>query len=122
MELRKPEQQNKESTEEVKGLMDALTEQFTEKIEVDFTEGTYIIEVDSFTLAIVLTGQVLEIRSIDVRGNSGVGHLVVETVQNFADENDLEVLVCNVVGTAQGFWEKMGYLEGEVEGEYFRPS
>lgn len=114
----------KEQTEEIhagiRDLLDVLSETIGGNPVVAFTDGTYEIEADHFTLTCTIDDVVFEIRSIDVRDNPGLGHQIIDVIHEYADENDLTVIASTVRDSAQGFWEKMGYQAGEVAGEFFR--
>lgn len=97
-----------------------LSEATGEYLSVEYVDGTYKIEADSFTLTFANEDKVFEIRSIDVRGNAGLGRQIIMSIHEYADENGLEVIASNVLDTARGFWEKMGYHEGGAPDEYFR--
>jgi len=101
-------------------LIAEMHEVLDEHLDIEKVDDTYEIEGDTFSLTFTQSDEILEIRSIDVRGNSGRGTEVVECIHAYADEHGLEVIASNVVDTAQGFWQKMGYQEGEEVGEYFR--
>lgn len=55
-----------------------------------------------------------------MRSNAGLGHQIISAIHEYADQSGLEVIASNVRDVARGFWEKMGYQEGEAEDEYFR--
>lgn len=120
MEKHKPEQQGVLMEAEIGEFVHTLSEVTGEFLPVEYIDGTYEIEADTFTLTFTVDTDVFEIRNIDVRGNAGLGHQVVEAIHEYADENDLEVIASNVRDTAIGFWQKMGYQEGDGDEEYFR--
>lgn len=106
--------------EELREFINELSERTGEYLPVEYVEGTYGVEADGFTLTFTLEDDVFQIRSIDVRGNTGLGRQIIAAVHEYADDNGLEVIASNVLDTARGFWEKMGYQEGEAEDEFFR--
>lgn len=106
--------------EGLRGFIHELSELTGEYIPVEYLDGTYEIEADSFTLTFTVDDTLFEIRSIDVHGNTGTGRKVITAVHAFADEHRLEVIASNVRDTAHGFWEKMGYQEGDSEEEFYR--
>jgi len=112
--------ESSERSEKEHPLTNELRDAFDEHLEVEKVGDTFEIEGNTFSLTFTQTDDVLEIRSIDVRGNSGRGAQIVECIHSYADELGLEVVASNVVDTAHGFWQKMGYQEGDEEGEYFR--
>lgn len=120
MEGYKPENQGEEMDEGLRELIHSLSEATGDYLPVEYVDGTYEIEADRFTLTFTSDDEVFEIRSIDVRGNAGLGRQIVGAINEHADENGLEVTASNVKDTAHGFWEKMGYQEGDAEDEYFR--
>lgn len=81
---------------------------------------TWEFESDRVTLSFVIHERHFEIRNIDIRGNEGFGRRVTELVHEFADEHGLAVFASNVRGEARGFWQVMGYDEGNRSGEFFR--
>jgi GNAT superfamily N-acetyltransferase len=120
MERYTPEAQEETMGEGLYEFIHELSEMTGEQLPVEYIDGTYQIEVENFTLTFTCEDKIFEVRSIDVRGNQGLGHQIVSTIHNYADEYGLEVIASNVQDTARGFWEKMGYQEGEIEDEYFR--
>ena len=120
MEAYKPEQQEETMNEGLREFIHELSETTDEYLPVEYVDGTYEIEADSFTLTFTNEDEVFEIRSIDVRGNAGLGRQIISAIHDYADEHEFEVIASNVLDTAQGFWEKMGYQEGDAEDEYFR--
>jgi hypothetical protein len=105
---------------EVEDFIEWLSESTGEDLTVECIEDTYEVESDSLTLTFTLDEEFFEIRSIDVHGNTGLGKKVVKSIHQYADEEGLEVIAKNVRSYARGFWEKMGYLEGQKSDEYFR--
>jgi len=89
-------------------------------LSIERTDETYEIEAEKFTLTFTISDSIFEIRSIDARGNTGYSSKIIAAIHDYSDTNDLEVIASNVIDTAQGFWENMGYIEAEVAGEYFR--
>ncbi|MCB9810690.1 MAG: hypothetical protein H6779_02580 [Candidatus Nomurabacteria bacterium] len=119
MEAYKPEKEQ-QMNEGLREFIHELSETTGEYLPVEYVDGTYEIEADNFTLTFTNEDEVFEIRSIDVRGNAGLGRQIVSAIHNYADEHGFEVIASNVLDTARGFWEKMGYQEGDAEDEYFR--
>lgn len=115
----KPEKEQ-QMNEGLREFIHALSETTGEYLPVEYVDGTYEIEADSFTLTFVSEDEVFEIRSIDVRNNAGLGRQIITAIHEYADDNGLEVIASNVRDTAQGFWEQMGYQAGDAEDEYFR--
>jgi len=91
-----------------------------EDLPVEILGDTYEVEADSLTLTFTLDDEFLEILSINVHGNIGLGRKVVHAVHAHADQEGLEVIARNVCDHARGFWEKMGYVEGQTHNEFFR--
>lgn len=120
MEKYKPEQLGERIPDELGEFAQKLSEVTGEQLSTENMYGTYEFEADSFTLTFTIEDGIFEIRSIDVRGNTGLGSQLVTAIHEYADDNDLEVIASNVLDTARGFWEKMGYHEGGTEDEYFR--
>lgn len=120
MEEFKGQQQEKIIDEGLRDFVRTLSEITSEDVPLEYVEGTYEIEADSFMLTFTLEENIFEIRSIDVHGNGGLGGKIIHTIHEYVDEHGLEVVASNVRDTAIGFWVKMGYQEGETEGEYFR--
>ena len=80
---------------------------------------TYILESELFVFSFVLDTDHFEVRNIEVF-QAGFGRRLITAVHDFCDENDLAVFASHVKETAIGFWEKLGYQEGHIQGEYFR--
>jgi GNAT superfamily N-acetyltransferase len=120
MERHKPENQGEEMDEGLRELIYSLSEATGDYLPVEYVDGTYEIEADHFTLTFTADDEIFEIRSIDVRGNTGLGHQIVGAINEYADENGLEVTASNVKDTAHGFWEKMGFQAGDTSDKYFR--
>lgn len=109
-----------EEESEVREIVDELEAQIEDGASFNEDDGTYEVESDSYTLTFTLNENLLEIRSIDVRGNAGLGSIIISILHDYADKYDLSVIASNVKDTARGFWEKMGYQEGEEKDEFFR--
>ena len=107
-------------SDKLRELIHGLSEATGDDLPVECVEGTYEIESDHFTLTFTSDSEIFEIHSIDVRGNVGFEHKIINAIHEYSDENDLEVIASNVRDTARGFWEKMGYQEGDSEGEFYR--
>jgi hypothetical protein len=120
MEKYKPEQQGEKFDEKLHDLAHKLSEVTDEEIPIEYVDGTYEIETSSFTLTFTIEEEIFEIRNIDVHGNTGLGSQIVTAVHCYADENGFEVIASNVLDTARGFWENIGYQESESEDEFFR--
>lgn len=116
----KLEKQGEEKDAGISDLLNTLAKTIGGDPKATFIDGTYEIEDDYFTLTCTINDIVFEIRSIDIRDNLGLGHTIIDTIHEYADENDLAVIASNVRDTAHGFWEKMDYQAGEEEDEYFR--
>ncbi len=114
---RRPEAVVVERIAELSGLLSDLTRETCELTEFD---GTYEIETSSFTLSCTLVEGFFEIRNIDTHGHKGLGREIITAVHEFADTYHLEVIAGMVKDEARGFWEKMGYVEGEEAGDFFR--
>jgi len=108
--------------EQLRQFISELSETIGEELPVEYLNGTYEIDADDFTLTFTTQDEVFEIRSIDVRDNTGLGRQIISSIHEYADENSLDVVASNVLDSARGFWKKMGYQEGEAEDEYFRTS
>lgn len=98
-----------------------LSKAVGERLSFEDVDGTYEIEAEQFSLTFTLNDSVFEIRNIDTRGSSGVGRKVVDAINDFAEEEGLEVQASNVRDEARGFWTTMGFAEGSAPDEYFRP-
>lgn len=62
-----------------------------------------------------------EVRLIDVHGNKGLGSKISAAIHEYCDENNIDtVIASNVVSSARGFWEEMGYMESSDEDEFIR--
>jgi hypothetical protein len=121
MESYKESENQEEITDEkVIDLINAFSERLGNSFSVEYDNGTYEIEADDFVLTFTVNDEEFEIRNIDTRGNLGVGSEVIAIIHDYADNHGLEVIASNVLDTAIGFWEKMGYQEGSNESEYFR--
>lgn len=103
-------------------LINNINEALQDSISIKEIGDTFEIEANDLSLSFTLFDHTFEIRNIDTRGKSGTGRKVIETIHDFADKNNYEVIASNVVDTARGFWEKMGYQEGSEDGEFFRTS
>jgi hypothetical protein len=120
MEAYQPKPETIEAQERLGDFIHQLSETTGEQLPIEYIDGTYEIEANRFTLTFTNEDNVFEIRSIDVRGNEGLGSKIVTVIHDYADECGLEVIASNVLGAAKGLWEKMGYQAGEAEDEYFR--
>lgn len=118
--FKKPESSEEENVNALSELTASLSELIKTSIVVKFLDGTHEVDNDYFSLSFTLTDNIFEIRNIDTHGNSGIGGDIIKNIHDFADNNNYEVIASNVVDTAHGFWEKMGYQEGGNEGEFFR--
>ena len=95
----------------------ALSSAVGEDISVETDDDTHSIDTDTFRLSFVLHEDSFEIR--DIRSATpGRGRDVVTAIQKYCDSKGLDVYASNVLGTAEGFWRKMGYQEGAA-GEFF---
>lgn len=119
MESIESNEQNKKELK-VKEIVGDLEENVEAGVSLDKDGDTYEIESDSYNLSFTLEEKILEIRNIDVRGNAGLGSVIVSVLHEYADKHDFEVIASNVKETARGFWVKMGYQEGGEEDEFFR--
>jgi len=106
--------------EELSEFVHLLSEVTCVYLQVEYMDGTYEVESDTFTLTFTRNDEVFEIRNIDVRSNAGLGSQIIMTIHEYADIMDLEVIASNVRETAEGFWEKMGYQRGSSQQKYFR--
>ncbi len=102
----------------IKPVIDSLRD-IDETLSCTLLDDTYEIDADTFTLNVVITDEVLEIRSIDVRGNVGRGRLLIEALHSYADDRGLATIASNVRDEAQGFWETMGYQESSEDPQTF---
>jgi hypothetical protein len=116
----KPENHEEEMNEKLRELVHSLSEATGDYLPVEYVDGTYEIEADHFTLTFTADDEVFEICSINVRGNVGLGRQIVGAINEYADENGIEVTASNVKDTARGFWRNMGFQEGNAADEYFR--
>jgi len=116
-ELVRPEGQKNDGIQSFIELLSKISGEYS---LVKHEDATYEIEAENFSLTFTVKNNVFEIRSIDVRGNSGLGHQVIESIHEYADSYYLDVIASNVLDVARGFWDKMGYQEGATAGEYFR--
>ncbi len=115
-----PPEQGQSMDERLRDFIHELSTTTGEFLPVSYDEETYEIEADTFTLTFTLKDDVFEIRSIDTRGNAGIGRQIITSIHEYADDNNLEVIASNVRDTARGFWEKMGYQEGDDGDTYYR--
>lgn len=83
-------------------------------------DGMYEFDDELVSLIIRITDERLEIRSIDVHGNKGIGTDVIEAIHEFADDIGLDVYALNVRSDAEGFWIQMGYQENQESGTFYR--
>ena len=114
------ESERQEGAHELQELKELLALNTENEIDIEYHNGTYEIEADSFSLTFTIEDEVFEIRSIEARGvTEGLGRVIVLAIHTYADESGYEVIASNVLDTAHGFWEKMGYQEGE-DGEWYR--
>lgn len=89
-----------------------------EEVIVNTHGDTHEIDTNSFNLTFVLDDDSFEIRNIEARA-SGVGSIIIKTIHDYCDEHELEVYASSVKDTAEGFWRKIGYEEGQG-GQFFR--
>ncbi len=108
------------SPDSVSEFVRQLSKALGERLSVEDVDGTYEIEAEQFSLTFTLDDSVFEIRNIDTRGSSGVGGKIIDAINDFAEDKDLEVRASNVRDEAIGFWTKMGFAEGSTPDEYFR--
>ncbi|MFT7644672.1 MAG: hypothetical protein ACI9BF_000323 [Candidatus Paceibacteria bacterium] len=101
-------------------LIQSLSGSIKEEVPIEYIDGTYEIDGEQFTLTFTVDDDFFEIRSIDAHDNPGMDSEILSVIHNYADENSLDVIASNVLATARGFWEKMGYQEGGDESVYFR--
>ncbi len=80
--------------------------------------GTYEIDADTFFLTFTLEDDLFEIRTIEARGEVGLGGVIVRAIQEIATEEKLTVIASNVLDTAIGFWKKMNFESTSIDGEY----
>ena len=85
MEKYKPEQQEEKRHEGLREFIHELSEITGEYLPVECIDGTYEIEADSFTFTLTAEDEVFEIRSVDVRGNSGLGRQIITFIYDCAD-------------------------------------
>ena len=102
-------------------LSTVLMKELGEVVRYEEIDGTKFLEGDSFELSYTEEDRVFEIRNLEVfeRG-SGTGVRLVSLVTAYADEQGLSLVASNVKDSARGFWQKMGFEEGEREGEFYR--
>lgn len=100
-------------------LLEMLSRNLGAEVSIESVGTTYEIDAEDISLSFTLDDDI-EIRNIDTRGNTGSGSRVLNLIHSFADEHGLAVTASNVRDDATGFWEKMGYQEGSIDGEYFR--
>ena len=101
-----------------KKLEKLLQEKTGEECEVTEFDGTYEIDTDTFFLTFTIEHDLFEIRSIEAKGEAGLGGMIVRTIQELAAEEKCSVIASNVLDTAIGFWEKMGFEATNIDGEY----
>ena len=103
------------------GLSTVLMKELGEVVRYEEVDGTEFLEGDSFELSYTEEDGVFEIRNLEVfEQGSGTGARLVALVAAYADEQGLELVASNVKDSARGFWQKMGFEEGEREGEFYR--
>ncbi len=101
---------------ELEGLLQNETDQ---KFRVVENGGTYEIDADTFFLTFTIEDDLFEIRSIEARGEAGLGSTIIKAVQTIAHEKKLTLIASNVLDTAIGFWEKMNFEPTPIDGEYY---
>jgi hypothetical protein len=99
----------------LEALLQEMTGQSFKLIEY---HGTYEIDADTFFLTFTIEDDLFEIRSIEARGEDGLGGKIVRSMQQIASEEDCTLIASNVVDTAIGFWRKMGFEQTNIDGEY----
>lgn len=95
-----------------------LAEALEIAIEFEVIGDTCVLEAPCFQLSYVIETERFEIRKIQTY-KKGLGKLIVFTIHEFCDLHGLSVCACHVEGTAIGFWQRLGYVEGDHE-EFFR--
>lgn len=83
-----------------------LQEKTGQQFSVTEYHGTYEIDADTFSLTFTIEDDLFEIRSIELRGEVGLGSVLVKTIQDLARENNLTLIASNVLDTAIGFGER----------------
>lgn len=100
-------------------LVESIYASIPREIEPEQIEDTYVLESDLFCLCIVLEEESLQIRNIEMY-KPGLGRVLLSAIHEYCDERELAVYASNVKDTAIGFWQKMGYTEGQTDREFFR--
>lgn len=100
-------------------ITELLREKTGQFFELTEYHGTYEIDADTFFLTFTIEDDLFEIRSIEARGEKGLGGIIVGAVKEIATEEKLTVIASNVLDTAIGFWrDKMGFEATNIDGEY----
>lgn len=121
MEKYETTSQSEDLPTELAGLIQELRNITDEDVVLKHINGTYEIDTNAFTLTFTLSETTFEIRSIDTHNNSGLGSKIITAIDEYAEQNDLEVIASNVRDGAEGFWDKMGYQESASdEGTFYR--
>jgi hypothetical protein len=96
-----------------------LQEKTGETFKLSEYDGTYEIDTDTFFLTFTIEDDLFEIRSIEARGEAGLGGVIVRAVQKITAETNCSLIASNVLDTAIGFWQRMGFEPTNIDGEYY---
>lgn len=108
-----------EPYDSVESFIEEMRDVFGEAISYDQVGDTHEIETDTFVLNFTTDAAVFEIRNIDTRGEKGKGREVVSAIIEYVSNHGLELIASNVKDEARGFWETMGFQEGEEAEQFF---
>jgi len=109
---------------EIEYLFQELSDFIMEEMPFDYLPDLHEYSIESQSLILIFTIEdgIFTILLIEILGKkySGIGTSVVDIIHEYANLHDFDVRASNVVDTARGFWEKMGYQESELQNSYFR--
>lgn len=100
-------------------LLDRLKEVIGDEIHHECIGDTFSLDSNLFTLSFVLGERFIEIRNISAHGDSGIGSSIISTIREFAEEHSMSIIASSVLDTAVGFWNRVGFAEGSLNGEFF---
>jgi hypothetical protein len=114
---KKEKEQSKEAL--IAGNLEKLLKSETrQSFELTEYDGTYEMDADIFSLTFTIEDGIFEIRSIEVRGEKGLGKKIISTIQKLTTEVEYQLVASNVQDTAVGFWQRMGFEQTNIDGEY----
>jgi hypothetical protein len=83
-------------------------------------DDTYEIDTQRITLMFSIEEDIFLIKSINTHDDLDLQQDVVEIIHEYADLNEIEVVVSNVNEEESGHWETMGYTKSDARNEYVR--